>query len=235
MYKRVLIVLLFVLLYFTMPSQSLEFVYNNNLLTNNAVVTVTDFTQDDEIGVEMTFKPILQNKTNNPLKIVVRKEEISIPQGSINTFCTGTGCFTGTASSEYTIDANSNDPYFYCSFSPVMTSTATIKYTASVVGTFNDNISVTVNYQYVPAGIETLGFRRMIVILEKGTFTIQYENHSDSYLQIFDIAARKIQNYTLPASANSFQFDSMLQKGIYLLVFSDRTGNRFTKKIMVHS
>ncbi len=232
--KKFLPLMLLILQAISVNAQSLEFIYKNNTLTDNEIVTVTDFIEDEEVGVEMTFSPILQNKTNNALKVVVRKEEISIPAGSFNTFCTGMGCYTTTTSSEYTIAANGNDPYFHCTFSPVITSTATIKYTASVVGTFNDNISVTVNYQYVPAGIETAGFRQLSVVQKKGLFLINYENTSNSFLRIFDMQGKMKSTYQLPKDKNMFSPENKLDKGIYLFVFTGYKGNSITKKLLVY-
>lgn len=234
MKKRTLLVLFFAPLLFSASAQSLEFIYNNNALADNAIVNITNFTEDEEIGVEMTFNAVIQNKTSNVLKVVVKKEEISIPEGSINTFCTGVGCYTTYTSSEYTIAANGSDPLFHGAFSPIEMSTASIKYTASVVNSLSDKVSVTVNYQYVPAGIENVGFQSLAVIQKNNSFTIKYENDTDTYLRVFDLSGKEKTGCTLPANANSFSFNAELKKGVYLFVFSNTEGNQFTKKIIAY-
>lgn len=232
MTKKILFISLLATISIATKSQSLEFVYNNGVLANNAVVNITNFTSDDEVGVEMVFNALLQNKTSKDVKVIVRKSEISVPAGSTNTFCTGLGCYTTSASAEYTIAANSNDPLFHCLFSPVAPSTATIKYTASVSGSLGDEVSVTVNYQYAPTGIKEVGIQLLNVIQQNNSFAIQYESNNDIFLKIIDLSGREKARYTLPVGSNKYNLDIQLSKGAYLFVFENNKGNKIAKKII---
>jgi hypothetical protein len=87
--KNILFVVLFILgICSAGYSQSLALSDSTGPLTNNATVTRQGHVNDDEI-VSYIF---VRNTTAAPIDVLVRKVEISVVAGSVNTFCWGL-CF----------------------------------------------------------------------------------------------------------------------------------------------
>lgn len=233
MTRKIMIVLALIPMWLSSHSQSLEFVYQEKPIANNAHITIDKYTDDEELGIEMSFYAHIKNKTDQALSVIVRKEEIDIPIGSSNNFCTAGGCFSATKSTPYSIAPQGIDKLFHSTFSPLQPSIATIKYTAEVVGSLGDAVSVTVTYNYLSAGIEQVGLASLQLTEQDGYLSLHYQTDQQLQLQIIDLLGRTTSTHTLSAHSTQYAIEKQLPKGVYILVFGNKKGIKFSKKIII--
>lgn len=236
--KKIFLTLSLVALFAHLASaQSLQFVYNGTALADNEIVTVTEYSEEDEFEAGtyvQLFHPNIKNNTNTDINFKILKNEIDIPEGSSNTFCAGV-CFhpSTTESGVITLSANSEYTEFHGEFHPVAASTAIVKYTAQQVGGENASATAEVHYKFDPSGIEEVGFTQFAILQGSGICRILYSNHQDVQLDIYSITGRKLSNYVLPASSNSFDLPTTNHKGLAILVFTDKNGKKAAEKVII--
>lgn len=217
-------------------AQSLQFVYNGTALSDNEIVTITEYSENviEPGNYIQEFHPNIKNNTNTDINFKILKNEIDIPEGSSNTFCAGV-CFppSTTESGVITLSANSEYTEFHGEFHPVAASTAIVKYTAQQVGGENASATAEVHYNYNPSGIEEIGFTKFAILQGGNICRIVYSNDRDVEMSVYNITGVKIGSYILPASSSSFDLPTTNYRGIAILSFKDKTGKRAAEKIIL--
>ena len=97
--KRILIFTL-VLSYFVGNAQNIELLYNGNVVGDTLEIEVENLLTRNDIYIDIV------NLSTRPVDVKVRKTELSILEGTENSFCFGTYCFeTNESHVAFTIPA----------------------------------------------------------------------------------------------------------------------------------
>ncbi len=133
-------------------SQSLALADSNGPIANNANVTRHGHVNDDEI-VSHIF---VRNTTSALIDVIVRKVEISLVSGSMNTFCWGL-CFPPDVyvSPAFPVNAQTTDSVnFSGDYNPLgFAGTSLIRYVFFNQSNPDDSVCVNINYEALPVGI----------------------------------------------------------------------------------
>lgn len=232
--------LLFTLIFFgfllqMMQAQSLRFEYKDQLLNDGEKIKITDYTDDPDIGIEMIFDASIKNVTDKNVQVKVVKQEIEIPQGSTNNFCTAQGCFSSSESSVYEIKAKETDHVFHGAFYPTQKSSATIKYIAKNMDALSDETSIQINYSYLTSGIDNIGFTHYRLMQTSASIIIEYQSNTTFTLKIFNLTGALIAEYILPESLHTHTISKkILPKGIYLFQLSNHKKQTYSYKTLIH-
>lgn len=153
MKKIVLFVFLAMTTFYYGYSQSLTLADSTGPLANNANVNRQGHVNDDEI-VSHIF---VSNTTNSPIDVLVKKVEISLVSGSMNTFCWGL-CFAPNvyiSPDPITVNALTTDSVnFSGHYNPfTFTGASVIRYVFYVQSNPNDSVCINVTYDALYVGI----------------------------------------------------------------------------------
>lgn len=231
--KKTLLLFTFMLSITFLSAQSLEFVYNGEALANNAKITVTEFTADPDFGDEMEFDADIRNKTGSLLRLTLYKEELEVPANSENDFCNMINCYTGSASSEYELEAYGVDNQFAGSYRPQEKSTAKIKYRAVVSNSLGDETSVEVTYAYLTAGIDKVGLDKFSLLQTNGRAILNFSSSETLDLRVVNMTGATIEMHRLQPGSGTLNLGPSVRKGIYFLVFNTSSGVRHTEKVII--
>jgi hypothetical protein len=152
MKKVVLFVLLSMIFGYYGYSQSLALADSAGPIANNGNVTWQGHNMDDEI-VSHIF---VRNTTSSPIDVIVKKVEISLVTGTLNSFCWGL-CFPPNVyvSPPYTLGANKTDSVdFTGHYNPsTFAGTSVIRYVFYDSAHPSDTVCVNVSYDALYVGI----------------------------------------------------------------------------------
>ena len=153
MKRNILLLGISIILCPALMSQSLSLKYGDELVTNDSIYITGEPTDD-----LMEWHLKVKNNTDKEIEVKVRKNEISLVEGTVNTFCWGS-CFMPTVYTSPTpikIAANSTDfNSFAGDYEPTgMEGTSIISYTFFNVSDEADSVMVTAFYQAGSSGLK---------------------------------------------------------------------------------
>jgi len=134
-------------------SQSLTLADSTGPIANNANITRQGHVNDDEI----TSHIFVRNTTSSPIDVIVRKVEISLISGSMNTFCWGL-CFPPNVyeSPALTVNANTTDSSdFSGHYNPLgFAGASIIRYVFFNQANSSDSVCVNITYNALEVGVQ---------------------------------------------------------------------------------
>ncbi len=135
-------------------AQSLSLIHGEEIVSNDTVYISGTFSDD---LIELHVK--VQNLTDKEIEVKVRKSEVSLVDGSVNTFCWGGSCFMPsvyTSPVSTKISANGTDLNSFAGdyYPEGIQGTSIITYTFFNVHNEEDSVMVTAFYQAGASGIE---------------------------------------------------------------------------------
>ncbi|MCX6247895.1 MAG: T9SS type A sorting domain-containing protein [Bacteroidetes bacterium] len=134
-------------------SQSISLADSTGPLANNANITKQGHNLDDEIASHI----FVRNNTDTRIDVIVKKVEISLIPGSMNTFCWGL-CFPPDVyvSPPKTIEANTTDSIdFSGHYNPLtIVGESVIRYVFYNGANPNDSVCVNVTYNALEVGVQ---------------------------------------------------------------------------------
>ena len=218
-------------------SQSLSLKYGDDEVTNDSVYIPGEPTDD-----LMEWHLKVKNLSDKEIEVKVRKNEIFLVDGSVNTFCWGS-CFMPnvyTSPTPVKIAANSTDfNAFAGDYEPYgMEGTSIISYTFYNVQDEADSVMVTAFYQAGTSGIRDIEDAKENIRIYpnpvKDRLNIEFPGMMESPLKIriIDFSGKIIQEYshtegdTFSIPAGNFGLTSAI------LVVSDEHKVIATKKIL---
>jgi hypothetical protein len=143
-------------------SQSLTLADSTGLLANNANVT----RQGHSDGIEITSFFFVHNTTSATVAVMVKKVEISLIAGSVNTFCWAGTCFGPNVyvspDPEY-INAHATDSTdFSGHYTSAFPGASIIRYVFFIQSNPSDSVCVNVTYNAYPVGIDNQTARNIL-------------------------------------------------------------------------
>ena len=142
-------------------SQSLTLADSTGPIANNGNVTKQGHNMDDEILAHV----FVSNTTASPIDVIVKKVEISLIPGTVNTFCWGF-CFPPNiyVSPPYTVNAHSTDSVnFSGHYNPLTFAGASvIRYVFYDSANPDDSVCVNVTYDALYVGINNQAAKNIL-------------------------------------------------------------------------
>jgi len=142
-------------------AQSLSLSDSAGPIANNSNVLRQGHNMDDEILCHV----FVRNSTANPIDVVVKKVEINVVPGTMNTFCWGL-CYPPNVfvSPPFTLNGNTTDSVdFSGHFNPLtLTGTSVIRYVFYNSANPSDSVCVNVSYDALYVGINNPAPRNML-------------------------------------------------------------------------
>lgn len=232
--------LLILAMAFQAKAQNLTLSHSGNDVSNN-VVNI-DGAPSDEIKVIFS----ITNTSNSSINVKVKKRVNEDIEGADNTFCL-TSCFSPDvyeSPEHYTIGAGetTGSEVFYVQFYPNgLSGNAQISYEVFNVDNAEDKVTVTVNYNITPTGINNEKVNVNVKAFPNPTvgpfvnFSISLPSSvSKPKLVVYNLLGVKVAEKEIGTANQSIELDvSHLSKGIYL--YSILSGNKMiiTKKLIV--
>jgi len=220
--------------------QSLQLMYGDDIVSNDTVYMTGTITDD---LLELHIK--VKNLTDKEIEVKVRKTEISIVDGSVNTFCWGGSCFMPTVFTSplsTSIRANGTDfNSFAGDYEPSgMAGTSVISYTFFNVQNEEDSVMVTAFYQVGADGIHSIDLARNIKVYPnpiRDNFTIEFETPSnDPYkIRLYNLEGKMIKEFepVIQASKHFYNVED-IANGYAIIDISNSEGLAIRRKILVN-
>jgi len=221
-------------------AQSLSLKHGDVVVSNDTVY-MTGTISDDLLELHIKVK----NQTDKEIEVKVKKNEISLVDGSVNTFCWGGSCFMPTV---YTsplstkIGANATDfNSFTGDYEPSgMEGTSIISYTFFNVQNEEDSVMFTAFYQVGTDGIDYFNQAKNQVSIYPNPFVdyvnVDFENLPEkSYcIKLYDMNGQLIEELVNKSKAKSHTFYlTDLPSSYAIIEITDSSGLSIHRKIMV--
>jgi hypothetical protein len=224
--------------------QTLKVHYNGTQLNNGDTVYLAVANS----GSDNNFHFDIQNTSEDTVWLQFKKEEISLLDGSVNSFCLGESCYSGDESDIVSIAGgqtlshdNGAPYYFYASYTPFGNGTSVIKYRVINTRNFSDQTTFTAIYTF-GTGIsqtktEVTSFNAYPNPAETQV-TIKYNLKGNSVGQmnliIKNIMGQTILTKPVSGKSNAIAVDvSNLPAGLYLYSLEADCAILITKKLYV--
>ena len=239
--KRILsFITVIVLSAFGVKAQSLSLKYEEEVVDNDTVY-ITGEPNDDLLEWHLQVK----NLTDKDIEVKVKKNEISVVENTVNTFCWGS-CFLPSvylSPAPITIRANSTDyNSFAGDYEPSgMEGTSIISYTFFNVSDEKDSVMITAFYQAGTSGIRDFGTDGFEVLVypnpAKDYLYLEFENITEQNvsIRIYDLSGRTLKQFQYPGQYESNYRISLNGISYSAVVLEIRTGKEILarKKILV--
>ena len=221
-------------------AQSLSLKYGDKLVSNDTVY-LPGTVADDLLELHIKVK----NLTDKEIEVKVKKAEVSLVDGSVNTFCWGGSCFMPTV---YTsplstkIAANATDyNSFAGDYEPSgMEGTSIISYTFFNVQNEEDSVMVTAFYQVGTAGINYINFGNESIRIFPNPvadrLNIEFTDlPGDSYnIRLLNLNGQLLEELVKSSQAKSHSFNlSNLPSLIAIIEISDSQGLTIHRRLML--
>ncbi len=241
MKKITLFLSLFLLLaVFYSNAQSLSLTQHGNPVPNGAVLDVLG-----SVDTILIVDAKVHNNSASAVEVKVKKEEIYMVPGSMNTFCFAGNCYGGSTTvsvGSVNLPAGGNDTSFTGDYYPLNnTGISIIRYTFFNVANLNDTISITVRFngtigiEKAPGNVPELSAAYPNPATDQVTFNYSNtEDYGTIVLMIRDFAGRTIKEGVLPAGQGIVEFDlSSVESGVYFYSLIRNQQALLTRKLVV--
>jgi len=239
--KNTLLTFLISFLSFTSYSQSFELYYGEENVSNGEINIQGTASQDE-------FKVVINisNLSESDKSIKIKKEEISVVEGTFNSFCLGM-CYDPTvyeSTVEFILEAGqiSGKDDFYVEYFPQnFSGVSTIAYEVFDAENPDDKVTVTVNFNIVPTGI---GLHKQLAKLNAypnpvsgSILNISYTIPNqvvNSKISLYNILGIKVIEMPIYELSSIMEVNiSKLPKGVYFYSLEADSKNILTKKVIV--
>jgi len=239
MKKIVLFVFLAMTTFYYGYSQSLTLADSTGPLANNANVTRQGHNMDDEIPCHI----FVRNTTAAAIDVIVKKVEISLVSGSVNTFCWGL-CFPPNVyvSPPFTLNANTTDSVnFSGHYNPLTFAGASvIRYVFYVQSNPNDSVCVNVTYDALYVGINNQTAKNILsgAYPNPSNNTVNFDyslnTENEGSVIIRNLVGSVVKKSTLTSAEGKLSvFTGDLPEGIYFYSLDVDGKTMTTRKLIV--
>lgn len=228
-------------------SQNLELLYNGGSVGDTLSVEVPNLLSRNDIYLDIV------NHSTRPISVKVRKTELSIVQGTENSFCFGTFCYdTDESPTAFTIDeldtfshASQGDQAFHISYYPYNHPGASyIRYTFFNELNLDDTISFVAEIIAMPStaikeqsDIQILVFPNPAI---GNTIHIDYNwidgntKEEKSIFSFTNAIGEIVTTYPIHQNSGSISINiENLSSGIYFATITKKGQSVYTKKIII--
>lgn len=186
------------------------------------------------------------NETDKEIEVLVKRTDIEIVDGTVNSFCWGVSCYppnVSVATQVVGIAANgTNNNGFLGDYSPDgHEGTSVIKYTFFVAANPADSVSMIVYYQVGAAGVRDWTLDPSQIKLYPNPASDQVTVRFPTVLTqiteliLIDITGQTVYKQTLYHGAQIHRLSlSQFPQGNYFLLISDQQGASHSKKLIIN-
>jgi hypothetical protein len=239
--KKIVLFVLFIMATFCYGySQSLALSDSTGPLANNANVTQQGHNMDDEIASHI----FVRNTTSSPIDVMVKKVEISLVSGSMNTFCWGL-CFPPNVYfSPYpmTLNALTTDSIdFSGHYNPLtFAGTSIIRYVFYIQSNPSDSVCVNITFDALYVGINNQIARNILSgaypnpANNNVNFNYSINTGNEGSVIIRNLLGSVVKKSTLTSTEGNLSvFTGDLPEGIYFYSLDLDGKSMTTRKLIV--
>ncbi len=240
MIRLVLVISVLSILSSGILAQSLELKYGEDVVSNDTVY-MNGAATDDLLELHLKVK----NLTDKEIEVKIKKNEISILDGSVNTFCWGGSCFlpnTIISPLSTKIQANGTDfNSFAGDYDPAgIEGTSIISYTFFNVQNEDDSVMVTAFYQIGATGINKVSYGSDDVKVFPNPIVdrvnIEFINFPDDQynIRLLNLNGQVIEELANSTTAKSHSISiSGIPSSYAIIEIADSKGMVIRKKVLI--
>lgn len=238
--KNILLAIVFSLLISSGFAQNLSLSWHEGAILNGAIIDVSG-----KIDTVLYAEIHLHNDGASVIEVKVRKEDIYVVPGTMDTYCLGIQCYGGetpVSLHSIQIDPGLADSSFVGDYYPMGNEgTSVIRYTFFNVNDLDDTISVTVRY----SGTVGIASSEIQPVLLSNAYPnpasdrvyfdhFQFTTANSRVLVIRDMAGRIVREVLIPAERGTIEIDiSDIDSGIYFYSLLEGRKVMLTKKLVI--